>query len=579
MTNRAPAVAFNHSAPLAPVEIMIESAPIAINTAPTSATTTATTTTAAAAAATAAATAPANTTPPNARIPKTEETPGPSRSTSLGAEAAASEGTESNRPSTAGRKRKLNSTSSRGVANLTPDQLAKKRANDRQAQRAIRERTKSHIEALEQQVRDLASQKPVLDLQAALQHNERIRSENRELRQGLRAVMEIVQPLLARQEASDLRSFLAQPRSAPEQSHSPSFPETDQVHTDTNSQSAPVNERPYPESVASYDTPSPSQTGSAMGSRRNSHHGPLPPPSFRAALDTQRHNLVHGLELGMEERLGFSFLLDPSQNVPKVDGLRRATSENFRSAQPSPTPSYMQPMNYGANPAPAYATPIRNSGPTCTLDSILLDFLHNRQREAAEGIPGQKLVGPPYPSVSSLLNPEKSAQSHPLSKVFTDILRTFPDINSLPVQVAVLYNMFLLMRWQIYPTQENYERLPEWLTPRPTQLLQPHPPWMDYIPWPRMRDRLVTSPQDYPFENWFIPFTRGMDLNWPYEATDCLLSAVDSDDLIINPVFERHMRNLNNWSLSPLFAEAYPGLADTARIRPEPGKQNSSHTA
>lgn len=105
-------------------------------------------------------------------------------------------------PATAGRKRKLNSTSSRGVAHLTPDQLAKKRANDRQAQRAIRERTKTHIDALEQQVRDLSSQKPFLDLQAAHRQNESMRSENRELRQGLRAAMDIIQPLLGKIEAT-----------------------------------------------------------------------------------------------------------------------------------------------------------------------------------------------------------------------------------------------------------------------------------------------------------------------------------------------------------------------------------------
>lgn len=139
---------------------------------------------------------------PTTTIPKMEESPVPSRSTSLGADGPCTDTIDSNGPSTAGRKRKLNSTSSRGVANLTPEQLAKKRANDRQAQRAIRERTKSHIEALEQQVRDLASQKPVLDLRAALEHNERIRSENRELRQGLKSVMDIIQPLLARPEAT-----------------------------------------------------------------------------------------------------------------------------------------------------------------------------------------------------------------------------------------------------------------------------------------------------------------------------------------------------------------------------------------
>jgi hypothetical protein len=123
------------------------------------------------------------------------DSPIPSRATSIDAD-----GLLDNGSTTAGRKRKLNSMSSRGVANLTPDQLAKKRANDRQAQRAIRERTKGHIEALEQQVRDLSSQKPFLDLQAALRQNEAIRAENSELRQGLQAAMDIIQPLMAKSE-------------------------------------------------------------------------------------------------------------------------------------------------------------------------------------------------------------------------------------------------------------------------------------------------------------------------------------------------------------------------------------------
>ncbi|KAJ5167048.1 uncharacterized protein N7482_005829 [Penicillium canariense] len=508
-------------------------------------------------------------------VTKSEDSPIPSRSTSLGADTLITDIPESNGSTTAGRKRKLNSTSSRGVANLTPDQLAKKRANDRQAQRAIRERTKTHIEALEQQVRDLTSQKPVLDLQAALQHNERIRSENRDLRQGLKSVMEIIQPLLARPEAADIPSFLSQPRSVPPTSHTPPFPDTD--HLSTSNQAAAPGDKLYAESIASLDTPSPTHSASAPGSRRDSQNGSLQVTSFRAVLDSQRHNIAHGLDLSLEERLGFNFLLDPSHNVPKVERLRPSSSENFHTLQPSSSPLYLQPLNYPADHVPpVFATPIKNTAPTCTLDSILLDFLHNRQREAAQGIPRQKLVGPPYPSVSSLLNPEKSAQSHPLSKVFTDILRTFPDISLLPVQVATLYTMFLLMRWQIFPTQENYDRLPDWIKPRPTQLLQPHPAWMDYVPWPHMRDRLVTSYQEYPFENWSIPFTRGMDVNWPYEATDCLLSAGDSDELLINPVFERHMRCLSNWSLGPLFAKTYPGLVDTTRIRPEPGNQERS---
>jgi hypothetical protein len=205
------------------------------------------------------------------------------------------------------------------------------------------------------------------------------------------------------------------------------------------------------------------------------------------------------------------------------------------------------------------------------MDSLLLDFLHERQQQAAEGVATPKLVGPAYPSVSSLLNPARSVYSHPLSKVFTDILATFPDISTLPEKVAVLYIMFLIMRWQIAPTQENYDRLPDWVTPRASQLFTPHPPWIDHLPWPKMRDRLVRdyNPREYLFDNFFIPFTTTLSLNWPYEPTDTLLSSPENDDLMINPVFERHLRRLENWSLGPAFAKAFPGLADTFRLKTE----------
>ncbi|CBF89018.1 hypothetical protein AN0671.2 [Aspergillus nidulans FGSC A4] len=507
---------------------------------------------------------------------KLEDSPTPVAVTSTSADALCSNpavGNSNNSPSpvgnaAAGRKRKLNSTSARGVANLTPDQLAKKRANDRQAQRAIRERTKTHIENLEQRVRELSSQKPFLDLQAALKQNEAILAENRELRRGLRAIVDTIQPLLGKQD-SIMPPVTAPTTARPTVPLIPSASPPLEVHTlPPNPHRSATVDRSYTESVASVETPSSTHSAPTLGSRRDSAAGNN--ASLRLAFDYQRHNLLHGLDFGGDERMGFGFLLEPSQQVPKMEGFRRP-SEVTRS-QSSISSAYSTPLppvgTVTDQPLPAYMTPVRNIAPTCTLDAILLDFLHNRQREAAKGVPKQKLVGPAYPSVSSLLNPEKSVYSHPLSKVFTDILRTFPDISSLPEQVAVLYSMFLLMRWQIYPTAENYHRLPDWLTPRPSQLLTPHPAWIDYLPWPRMRDRLVMSYHEYPFDNWFIPFTRTLSVNWPYEPTDCLLSTGETDELIINPVFERHFADINNWTLGPAFAEAFPQLVETTKIKP-----------
>src|SRR5699024_3037682 len=107
----------------------------------------------------------------------------------------------------------------------------------------------------------------------------------------------------------------------------------------------------------------------------------------------QRHNLAHGLDLGSEDRLGFNFLLNGPQQFPKLDTVRRR-SEHPRSSNPIPPP-LSSPLS--SQNLPAFSTPVRNVPPTCTLDAILLDFLHHRQREAAQGVPKQRLVGPPYP--------------------------------------------------------------------------------------------------------------------------------------------------------------------------------------
>ena len=183
---------------------------------------------------------------------------------------------------------------------------------------------------------------------------------------------------------------------------------------------------------------------------------------------------------------------------------------------------------------------------------MLLNLLENRQQKAAQGIWKLNLAGPPYPSISSLLDPEKGVYSHPVSKLFTDIQRTFLDMTSLPEQVAMLYLVFLLLRWQTYSTPENYDRLPDWLTPRPCQLLTPRilPGWIISL---GSGCGSVLSCRTFQFED-RLYHVQTSSINWPYEATSCLLSVSDSDDLLINPVFERHMCNIGNWSLGSCFS-------------------------
>jgi hypothetical protein len=94
------------------------------------------------------------------------------------------------------RRTTTTSTSSRGVANLTPDQLAKKRANDREAQRAIRERTKNQIENLERRIRELTSQQPYQELQHVLRQKELVEAENADIKKRLATVLSLIEPIL-----------------------------------------------------------------------------------------------------------------------------------------------------------------------------------------------------------------------------------------------------------------------------------------------------------------------------------------------------------------------------------------------
>lgn len=123
--------------------------------------------------------------------------------------------------------------------------------------------------------------------------------------------------------------------------------------------------------------------------------------------------------------------------------------------------------------------------------------------------------------------------------------------------------MFLLMRWAIIPTVENYDRLPEWIRPRVSQVTTSHPIWVDFLPWPVMRDRIVRdyNPRDYLFDDFFIPLTMTVSVNWKYEDRDCLIRNDGPEgEVHINPVFERHMRRLENWTLGAAFERAYPQL-------------------
>ena len=137
--------------------------------------------------------------------------------------------------------------------------------------------------------------------------------------------------------------------------------------------------------------------------------------------------MTHNLDMG-PERLGLEFLLDGTHRINKVPNGINGTPETPSYQHILRGPDRGSPVHHRSNSMGSHgnynsgtpngemtghAAPIRNGPPTCPLDSLLLDFLHERQQQASEGVSTPKLVGPAYPSVSSLLNPARSCRVRP----------------------------------------------------------------------------------------------------------------------------------------------------------------------
>ena len=82
-----------------------------------------------------------------------------------------------------------------------------------------------------------------------------------------------------------------------------------------------------------------------------------------------------------------------------------------------------------------------------------------------------------------------------------------------------------------------------------------------------MRDRMVVLYPEFHFDDFFIPYTIGLSLNWKGNPADVLLKVDGDEEMRINPEFERHLRDLGNWSLGPEFQRAFPKLEGCAPIK------------
>lgn len=483
-------------------------------------------------------------------------------------------------------RRRTTSTGGRGVANLSATQLAKKRENDKLAQRQIRKRTKETIEELNRRIRDLEEQSPHRE-KSNLQHErDQLRKENEAMRAQFQHISSIVQPYML-----------------PPSLVVPALPDscTGDVSNSPPRPYASISHRPYAETGPGVNIYHMNLTTTPQTQPQPTQTQPAFHPAYTINTDPghwlqnqQQHQQQQQQQQHQQQMLNTS-MSHQTQSVLGPNGLHFGQIlggwqglESMMIGNPGLEPN--MPMG---SPHGIYRwtrLPVHMEA-TCELDKVLLAFLEHHQRVARTSKISHQ---PTYPSIASLLN-EPDANKSPstltqplrrdapqpppqdLLTAMTDLTTKFPSITGLPTQVGTSYLMFTLMRWQIYPTRDNYEQIPDWYRPTETQLAIPHAPWIDLIQWPSLREHVIRNQNSYYFPDFTLPYTCQMSVNWNYDDRDCIITQeslvrgggrdAKLSEPIMNPAFERHLRELKNWSVGPALIEKFPEFAPLVRVQ------------
>ncbi|KAJ4184371.1 hypothetical protein NW767_013254 [Fusarium falciforme] len=466
---------------------------------------------------------------------------------------------------------------SRAVSNLTEEQIQHKRNVDRRAQRAFRQRNKECITNLELQfsqlqgtcaeLRETCSQK---DAQI-----DSMRDENQSLISCLEAISELVTKALRQAGKTHDRDAHDQDTSRDESQIG-----GQQTTTGTPSRQEEAEDDPVP--VALQECPELQQDS---GHARRSHteepfddqlvqcQSSPTPTNHAGPVHDQPYNIPD--DMGNEDAIchvspaaNAGFLSPPGSHRAPDSHIPYSTSsqsgtEASHVVQHDTTEDYSgfggsianvghyTPSNAVFGILPAHVPS------TCPLDLILLEFLKSRREMLSNGLDLDSIVGPPRPSTRALVNPEQVDSVHPLSGIMSRVLSTFPSVQ-LAEKLAFFYLMCHTMRWQIHPTKQHYTDMPSWLRPTVTQIAVPHAAWIDNIPWPGVRDILIENQAEYPFQLFSDYYSQNVSVNWKFDGLDAVSDL--NGEGTLHSIFERHIRDLRNWTVSKAFQDRFPSM-------------------
>ncbi|KAH7045975.1 hypothetical protein B0J12DRAFT_576891 [Macrophomina phaseolina] len=189
-------------------------------------------------------------------------------------------------------------------------------------------------------------------------------------------------------------------------------------------------------------------------------------------------------------------------------------------------------------------------------------FREGKRQARADGASDQKVFGQRDNDIHALLSGETNFDNEqPLSVWAPRVANVFFSGVGIPEKLAACEIIKDVMAWQISPSRQNLERLPEWARPTQFQQVIPHDAAIDFLPWPAVRDFFLHNPEHHVTG----VLVNHLSLNWPHEESHTVYCEPNSGSLVLSPAFREHMSNLNNWTIAPEIFEQMPFLMGKVR--------------
>ncbi|KAL4912640.1 hypothetical protein BDW62DRAFT_13169 [Aspergillus aurantiobrunneus] len=413
---------------------------------------------------------------------------------------------------------------------LTGDRAARKREQDRQAQRSAREKTKKLIAHLESRIETLIRFHNSGNVQELIDELEVQRKANEALRSTLRSIEKAISGGLAEANTA-LTNHNTTKKSLEDESVSPGSENSKQIGSNGMQEIA--------------------QQPSLLGTGHQCHvqHSASPPFEESSMIDkfspTGTFVNMHG---------GLSM---PGKTPDDIHVPFNSTLHTFPMDMPMPVQALLH-----------------STEPPCDCCKQLLymnDMLGRFALTCTRSMADQRIRDADIAIRAVVHGWDAVSHLYPLDPVWT-MLRTADEAVwrscGAVERLSILRVVSLMLRYLSDPSEPNLGHLPRFMRQRPSQHRIIHKPLIDFVVWPALRERLILFPHQHCSEKFWSMFWTCFRFTWPYRLQDCFHQQGQTGLYRFSDAFSKSFYDLQNWCMTADFFREFPDLEADVNMVP-----------